>query len=241
MKKLSTSVALLASALASANVSAEQLLISDFNNGTTQGWGKGGAAQFPLTVETEADGNKYLKLISEGENSTAPDKKITFQNGSGQWRGNYNTRGAQSITARFKNMGPDNVEMHAAFSNTLADLRTRWVSKGVVIPNDGEWHTAFFSLAPAELTMVPLGGHGKSNASFSVQETLSNVNTVRFSQGTLGDETGQGHSADGIYNGWNGGPEAEADLWIDDIALSTDRCPEGQHFMASMGHCMNNN
>ena len=119
-------------------------------------------------------------------------------------------------------------------------LRTRWVSKGVVIPNDGEWHNAFFSFAAEELIMVPLGGHGKSNASFSAQETLGNVNTVRFSQGTLGDETGQGHSADGLYTGWNGGPEVEADLWIDDIALTTDRCGEGTHFMPSMGHCMAN-
>ena len=242
MKKVFTPVMALASVLICANVSAEQVLISDFNDGTTQGWGKGGAAEKPLTPETEADGNVYLKLVSEGETSTDPDKKIVFQNASGAWRGNYNAKGVQSITARFKNMGPDDVELHAAFGNTLADLRTRWVStEGVVIPSDGEWHDAFFSFAPESLTMVPLGGHGKSNASFSVPETLGNVNTVRFSQGTLGNETGQGHSAEGLYTGWNGGPEVVADLWIDDIALSTDRCPEGQHFMASMGHCMDNN
>lgn len=239
MKKVFTPAVALASVLAFANVSAEQLILNDFNDGTTQGWGKGAAADKPLTAETE-NGNGYLKLISEGESSTDADKKIVFQNASGQWRGNYVAKGVQSITARFKNMGPDDVELHAAFGNTLADLRTRWVSKGVVIPNDGEWHNAFFSFAPSELIMVPLGGHGKSNASFSAQETLGNVNTVRFSQGTLGDDTGQGHSTEGLYTGWNGGPEVEADLWIDDIALTTDRCPEGQHFMSDMGHCMNN-
>ncbi|WP_428356836.1 hypothetical protein [Methyloprofundus sp.] len=241
MKKILTPVMALASIFACANVSAEQIILNDFNDGTTQGWNKGGAADKPLTNETEADGNGYIKLISEGESSTDADKKIVFQNASGEWRGNYIAKGAQSITARFKNMGPDDVELHAAFGNTLADLRTRWVTtKGAVIPNDGEWHEAFFSFAPAELTMVPLGGHGKSNASFSAQETLGNVNTVRFSQGTLGDETGQGHSAEGLYTGWNGGPEVEADLWIDDIALSTDRCSADMHFMASMGHCMAN-
>jgi len=240
MKKIFTPVLALASALAFANVSAEQVILNDFNDGTTQGWGKGGAAEKPLTAETETNGNVYLRLISEGEGSTDPDKKIVFQNASGEWRGNYISKDAKSITARFKNMGPADVELHAAFGNTLADLRTRWVSKGVVIPNDGEWHDAFFSFAAEELIMVPLGGHGKSNASFSAIETLGNVNTVRFSQGTLGDDTGQGHSADGLYTGWNGGPEVEADLWIDDIALSTERCPEGQHFMATMGHCMNN-
>lgn len=235
---------LMASALAFANVSAEQIILNDFNDGTNQGWDKGGAAKKPLTNETEADGNGYLRLISEGEDSTDPDKKITFQNASGKWRGNYITKGVQSTSGRFKNNGPDDVELHAAFGNTLANLRTRWISKGVVIPYDGEWHEAFFSFTPEELIMVPLGGHGKSNASFLVQEDtgkmLTLCATMRFSQGHLDDETGQGHSADGIYNGWNGEPEVEADLWIDDIALSTDGCPEGIQFMASMTHCMAN-
>ncbi len=241
MKKIFTPAVALASVFICANVSAEQIILNDFNDGTTQGWGKGSAAEQPLTPETEADGNGYLKLLSEGEGSTNSDTKIVFFNGSGEWRGNFNAKGVQSITARFKNMGSADVELHVAFGNTLADLRARWVTtKGAVIPNDGEWHEAFFSLVPEELTMVPLGGHGKSNASFSAQETLGNVAMVRFSQGTLGNETGQGHSSEGLYTGWNGGPEVEADLWIDDIALTTDRCPEGEHFMGDMGHCMAN-
>lgn len=211
----------LASVLTYANVSAEQLLVSDFEDGTVQGWNKGGAAEQPLTVETEEGGNKYIKLISDGETSAHPDTKIVFQNSGGKWRGNYTAKGVKMITARFKNNGSAEVELHAAFANTLADLRTRWVSiQGAVIPNDGQWHDASFSFEPAGVQMVPLGGHGKSSASFSAEETLGNVATIRFSQGVLGSETGQGHSADGIYTGWNGGPEVIADLWIDDIALS---------------------
>lgn len=211
----------LASVLACANVSAADIIKNDFSDGTTQGWGKGSDAGFPLTVETEEDGNKYIRLVSEGETSTHSDKKIVFHTESGAWRGNFNVKNAKTITARFKNVGPDSVEMHVAFGNTLADLRTRYVvTGGAVIPNDGEWHDATFSLAEADLTMVPLGGHGKSNASFSAKEALGNVNAVRFSQGTLGSETGQGHSSEGLYTGWNGGPEVIADLWIDDITLS---------------------
>lgn len=239
MKKILTPALALASVLACANANAEQIQISDFNSGSTQGWGKGGAADKPMTLETEADGNGYLKFISEGEGSTDADKKVVFHNSTGQWRGNYNTKGAMSVTARFKNVGPTELEMHVAVGNTLADLRTRYVStKGAIIPNDGEWHTAFFSIAPNKLTMVPLGGHGKSNALFAPSETLGNVVSIRFSQGHLGDETGQGHSSEGLYTGWNGGPEIEAEFWVDDIALSTDRCGEGEHFMDSMGDCM---
>lgn len=221
MKKILTPVIALASVLAYTNVSAEQLLISDFEDGTTQGWGKGTAAKSPMTVETEADGNKYIKLISGGEDSEGPDTKIVFQNSSGKWRGNYSKHGVKTVTARFKNNGPAEVELHAAFANTLADLRTRYVSiKGAKIPNDGKWYDATFSFEDAGVQMVPLGGHGKSSASFSAKETLGNVATIRFSQGELGSVTDQGHSADGIYTGWNGGPEVIADLWIDDIALN---------------------
>lgn len=220
MKKIFSPLVALASVLACANVSAADIISNDFTDGTTLGWDKGGAAKSPITVETEADGNKYLKFISKDPaKSTDPDKKIVFQNSSGQWRGNYNLKGAKSISVRLKNMGPAPVEMHVSFGNTLADLRSRYVVKtGVVIPNDKQWHDASFSLA--DVQMVPLGGHGKSNASFSVEETLGNVNTVRFSQGTLGSNTGQGHSAAGLYTGWNGGPEVAADLWIDDIKLT---------------------
>ncbi|MCK5727674.1 MAG: hypothetical protein KAG10_02935 [Methylococcales bacterium] len=219
MKKISTALLALPLMLAFTHIHAKEVLKSDFEDGTTQGWGKGSSAKKPVTVETETNGNKYIKLISAGKGSEDADKKITFHNSTGQWRGNYNVKGVKSVTVRFKNNGPDSVEMHAAFGNTLADLRTRWVvKKGIVIPNDGQWHDASFSFLPADMQMVVLGGHGKSSASFSVEETMGNVASIRFSQGTLGSETGNGHSSAG-YTGWNGGPDAIADLWIDDITL----------------------
>jgi len=219
MKKVFSPLVALASVLACANVSAADIIVNDFTDGTTQGWGKGGQSKMPITVETEADGNKYIKLVSGGAKSELPDTKVTFFNSKGEWRGNYNSKGAKTVTARFKNMGKAPVEMHVAVGNTLADLRSRYVVKtGAVIPNDKQWHDATFSLA--DVQMVPLGGHGKSNATFSINETLGNVNSIRFSQGTLGSKTDQGHSAEGKYYGWNGGPETEAEIWIDDIKLT---------------------
>ena len=223
MKKISTPLIALTFILAFTHVNAEEVLKSDFEDGTTQGWGKGSAANTPLTVETEDNGNKYLKLISNGQagkDADEADTKITFHNSTGKWRGNYNVKGVKSISVKFKNMGPESVEIHAAFGNTLADLRTRWVVKeGGMIPNDGAWHEITFSFLADDMQMVALGGHGKSSASFSVEETLGNVASIRFSQGTLGAETGNGHSSAG-YTGWNGGPDAVADLWIDDITLN---------------------
>ncbi len=200
-----------------ANVSAETLLHDDFSDGTTQGWVKGARAGLPVTAETEADGNKYIKLVSEGPESKHKDKKVVFFKEGGKWRGNFTAKGATAITARFKNMGPEPLEMHLAVGNTLADLRSRYtVVKGVVIPNDKEWHEAVFSLKADDFQMIPLGGHGKSSASFSVSETLGNVKEVRFGHGVLGTDYGDRR---GPYNGFTGGPEVTAELWIDDIKL----------------------
>lgn len=221
MKKVFSPLLALASVLTCTNVTAADIIHNDFEDGTTQGWGKGSAATNPVTIETEEGGNKYIKFISNGGTPDTEDTdiKITLHNSSGGWRGNYNAKGATTISARFKNMGTESIEMHAAFGNTMADLRTRYVViTGVVIPPDGEWHDASFSLD--DVQMVPLGGHGKSNATFSAQETLGNVKTVRFTQGTLGVVTGQGHAGeDAPFTGWNSGAAINADIGIDDIKL----------------------
>ena len=217
MKKIFSATIALASVIACANVFAEDIIVDDFSDGTTQHWGKGNDAGLPVTVETEADGNNYIKFISEGPTSTHSDKKVVFFREGGQWRGNFNAKGATSVSARFKNMGDEPLEMHLSIGNTLADLRARHVVvKGVVIPNDGQWHDAIFSLAPEGFQIIPLGGHGKSSATFSAQETLGNIKEVRFSHGVLGTDYDDRR---GPYNGFTGSPEIKAELWIDDIKL----------------------
>ncbi len=207
----------MAIALASTSINAEVLAHDDFSNGTTQGWDKGDDAGLPVTVETEADGNKYIKLISEGPTSEHRDKKVVFFKEGGNWRGNFNTKGVTAISARFKNMGAEPLEIHIAIGNTLADLRTRYVViQGATIANDGKWHEAVFPMAASGFQFVPLGGHGKSSASFSAQETLGNIKEVKFTTGTLGVDYDDKR---GPYNGFTGSPELVAELWIDDIKL----------------------
>lgn len=204
-------------ALTCTSINAETLVHNDFSDGTTQHWGKGKDAGLPITVETEADGNKYLKFLSEGSTSTHSDKKVVFFIEGGQWRGNFIAKGVTAVSARFKNMGAEPLEMHLSIGNTLADLRARYVViQGVVIPNDGQWHEAVFPMAASGFQFVPLGGHGKSSATFSAQETLGNIKEVRFAHGILGKDY---EDRRGPFNGFTGSPEIVADLWIDDIKL----------------------
>lgn len=207
--------------LAAVNVEAADLVHNDFSNGNTSGWSKGGGTTIPLTIETEADGNKYMKLKTATEEG-APDTKVTFHNG-GKWKGNYNTKGVKSVSARFNNRGAEPLEMHFAIRTEVADLSTRYVViKGATIPADKQWHNATFSLADADMQLVDKSGHGGSELTMPVKQVKNRVVQVRFTNGTLGEKTGNGHGEEGVYTGWNDGRTVDTEVWIDDIKLSTD-------------------
>lgn len=206
--------------LATVNVEAADLVYNDFNNGNASGWSKGGGTTIPLTIETEANGNKYMKLKTATEEG-APDTKVAFHT-AGKWKGNYNTKGANSISARFNNRGAVPLEMHVAIRTEVAGLNVRYVViKGATIPADKQWHNATFSLADTDLQLVDKPGHGGSELDMPVKQVKNRVVQVRFSNGTLGEKTDNGHG-DGTYTGWNDGRTVDTEVWIDDIKLSTD-------------------
>jgi hypothetical protein len=217
MKKVFKPLLALATVLACVNVSAAVMPMSDFEDATTQGWAKGDVAQLPVTVGVEDDGNHYLRYQSNGPDAEEHDKRIALI-ADKQWRGNYSAMGAQSITVRMKNMGPEDLQMHAAFGNSLAELRTRYATVGVAVAADGEWHDVAFSLTE-NLQQVSIGGHGKSSATFSAAEVLGNIINLRFTHGVFGETYLERR---GPFEGYNAGEEVVADLWIDNISLSTE-------------------
>ena len=134
MKTYFLPFAALSLTLAATNINAADLIHNDFSDDTTQGWSKGGGTTIPLKIETEADGNKYMRLKTATDES-APDKKIAFHN-AGKWKGNYNTKEAKMISARFNNQGATSVEMHVAFRTELADLNTGIIVKAIMKRQD---------------------------------------------------------------------------------------------------------
>ncbi len=216
MKKIFKPLLALATVLACVNVSASTVPMSDFEDGTTQGWGKGEDATFPTTVGTEANGNSYLRYTSNGPDAKEHDKRVALIAGN-EWRGNYSALGATAISVKMKNVGPVDLQMHAAFGNSLADLRTRFSTEGVAVAADGEWHDVTFSLEE-NLHEVSLHGHGKSSARFSKDEVLGNIVNLRFTHGVFGETYLERR---GPFEGYNAGEEVVADLWLDDIKLVT--------------------
>ncbi len=216
MNKVFKPLIALTAALAWSSSFAAVMPMSDFEDGTTQGWGKGRRVNLPVSIGMEDNGNHYLRYVSNGPDAEEHDKRIALLAGK-EWRGNYSAMGVTSITARMKNMGPKDLEMHAAFGNSLADLRTRFATEGVAVAADGEWHDVVFDLSN-NLHQVSLHGHGKSSAQFSLDEVLGNIVNLRFTHGTFGETYLERR---GPFEGYNAGEEVVADLWIDDIKLST--------------------
>ncbi len=206
-----------ASSITMVNMDMPSMLpMTDFENGTLSGWHKGGAAQVPMTIGLEGNGNHYLRYISNGPDSREHDKRVALMSGN-DYRGNYTAMGVKTISARMKNNGPVDLIMHAAFGNTLAGLRTRFATADNRLAADGEWHDMVFDLEN-DLHKVSQGGHGKSSADFSLAEVLGNIAGLRFTHGELGKVY---LARRGLFEGYNAGEEVVADLWIDDIALST--------------------
>lgn len=217
MKKFLAPLAILTLALTSVSANAVVAVPStDFEDGTFSGWHKGSAAETPMFIGEEDNGNHYLRYISNGPDAPESDKRIALIAGN-DYRGNYSAMGIKSITTRMKNDGPTDLVMHAAFGNQLADLRTRFATAGVTVAADGQWHDVNFSLTDG-LHQVALGGHGKSSAAFSIDEVLGNIASLRFTHGVLGETY---LARRGPFEGYNAGEEVVADLWIDDINLST--------------------
>lgn len=238
MKKELIPVMALATALFSVNANALVATPtgSDFQDGTTSGWHigtRGNDKVLQLSVGREANDNSYLRYVSNGPGEITygtdddgnqiitkvehEDSRVAVMAGM-DYNGNWSAMGIKSVTARMKNNGPVDLRMHSAFGNSYADLRTRYATAGVDVVADGEWHDVVFSLTE-DLHMVSIGGHGHSSAQFSVEETMGNIVALRFTHGVFGEENFPKRR--GPFEGYNAGAHVVADLWIDDIQLST--------------------
>lgn len=229
MKQLCLTSLALAMALSCASSQAADLIKDDFNDGTSNNWSKGEFASIPATVKTDTDGNKYLSIKTVKERSgSEPDTKMVVDSNPGPWQGNYNAKGVKSVSARFKNLSKVPLEMHVALQTSVGEMAARSVvTKGVIIPADQQWHPVRFSLDDAGMEPVDKYGHGGSNFQMMSPTQIKNhVTQIRFSQGKLDEKTDTGHGTpEGgqIYRGWNDGPDLpDAELAVDDIALSTD-------------------
>lgn len=123
-------------------------VINDFEDGTLQGWRQGRRAVDPLTIATEANGNKYMVLESFGPRSGRhpdPNSKIASFGGD-QWEGTV-FNGMNVFFADMINFGDTDVPITIAIADK--DGFTSYTSnKSVVLEANGEWtHIEFQMVA----------------------------------------------------------------------------------------------
>ena len=142
--------------------------VSNFQDGTIQGWVTGPVAPLPTNVATGGPtgaGDKYLRVD--------PGSHLAFFNPSG-FAGSYTAAGVLDIGVDFLNLNPNTV-------SNIEDMRivlfgpsgSRWSSTNfVVVPTDNLWHHYTFSLRQSDLTQVVAGD--------TYAATMANVTQLMF-------------------------------------------------------------
>lgn len=145
-------------------------LLSDFQDGTAQGWREGSSSFNPPTNQPSGGplgaGDRYLRNISSG--SGAGGKNVTFNTTT--WTGDYLSAGINRLQLDVKNFGSASVPLRAGLRRTNSE---RYITEAaVVIPGDGQWHSIAIDIT--ENKMVPYGGVA------TYEEVMSDVRDLRI-------------------------------------------------------------
>jgi hypothetical protein len=164
-------------------------LLNDFEDNSTHGWKYGGSAkdkpEIQPKVVQDADGNRYLEVISTGgePGGRGPGSRMTFINET-EWRGNYNTAGVGSIQARMKNMGDETLYMRVGFTTrTIEEWHFSASETYLELPADSQWYDLSFAINKENIT--PFFGSEEECCftEWDFDEVVGGVNQLKFHNG----------------------------------------------------------
>jgi hypothetical protein len=200
--KTSTILSLFAGILLSSAANAVNLgQVDDFQNNTTQGWQEGGASPNPPTNESGGPGGASDRYLRNQSVCCGAGGRNTMFNRA-QWSGDFIGAGIGRIQATARAFGNEGMQIRIHFKRN--DGGSEWITNGIPLPADGQWHTLVFSLAAADMSSVAgLGTH---------QEMMANVGEMRIGNYPQAAATP---------------PMVDAILGVDDItALAPEAPPE---------------
>ncbi|MEM9276332.1 MAG: hypothetical protein AAGA80_25780 [Cyanobacteria bacterium P01_F01_bin.143] len=154
------------------NEVAENPRISDFEDGTVQGWTVGQPGNHfapPVNIPSggpDGDEDNYLRTQSEGGNGVG--SRLVWFNQSADWRGNYIEDGNTIIEASLINEGTEDVVIRVAFDGPGGRFVT---TEGITLAPGSGWQEATFDIEPEDLT---------ADGGTDVEATLSDVSQIRF-------------------------------------------------------------
>ncbi|MEM6632089.1 MAG: hypothetical protein AAF694_20600 [Bacteroidota bacterium] len=132
--------------------------LSDFQDGTLQGWAGGDILTVNEAGGPQGSGDRFLNVKTDPLSNQAGSRLAAY-NGEAGWTGDYLTAGITEIVMDLKNLADTviNLEMRIVFFGPGSDVQsaTRFTStRAIVIPPDNQWHRAVFSIAEDSLTRV---------------------------------------------------------------------------------------
>lgn len=165
-----TTLALFVCAIAAARQADGQImvgLVSDFQNGTVQGWVSGPVNPNPPTVllDGHGAGDHALRVVSTG--SSGPGGRLVTFNIL-HWTGDYISAGVTSISMDLNNVGNTDLDIRLAVSGPGAAYST---NASVFLPSASGWTSFVFPVDVAD--WAPAGG-------FNLNATLSAVSELRI-------------------------------------------------------------
>ena len=165
----------------------------DFEDGTTQGWGDPAGNSVNIASGGPAGVNDNYMQVSSGSFGGSA-RLITFNRS--QWTGNYLAAGVTGLTVDLLNSGPSLIPIRIAIREGTGGAGTPGYSSTTAfsLPADGQWHTAFFSLAAGSLTPI--------NSPQPLATDLANVAEFRLlssaAPATIGDSISGQFGVDNI-------------------------------------------
>ena len=188
--------------------------IDNFQDGSTQGWGWGGASPgAPSNVPNggpAGTGDNYLNVTSTGIGSAG--SKMAVINGS-QWQGDYVAAGVATVTASAINLGA--TELNLRFG-VLGGTGTWFVSTTpIVVPVGSGWQNISFDISESAMSAV-LGFETYANV-------FSTVFQARFLSNPFADYRGETIAAQlGLDNISAPGGAIDGDFNMDGVVDGRD-------------------
>jgi hypothetical protein len=166
----------------------------DFQNGTTQGWQKGGASGLqPTNIATGGplgSGDNYMQVVSQG--GGGPDSRMVVFNDS-QWSGDYVAEGIQQIELDMANFGALSLDIRLVINGGsiigggagTCSATCYSSNMSVTVPADGQWRSYSFPLQTSGMVLA-----NGSAGSEPLSTVLSSVIELRLAAGTVPNWTG---------------------------------------------------
>lgn len=155
--------------------------VSDFESGTTQGWGVGIPANNSTNVLGGPAGaqDNYLRVTATG--GGGPGSRLITLNESAAWSGNFLNANLASVEMDLRNLGTTPLTMRVALRTATDSSLTSANAFALTLPADNQWHHIVFPLTSAALT---------PSAGTSYTAVMSNVRDFRILHSATADHRG---------------------------------------------------